>query len=209
MKKIYYLVIMLVTVVCSAKAQNDPNAKKILDDVSTRLKTFKGINAGFNLVSKSGTGKINNRVAGKILVKGNKYYIKQGSAEIFSDGVKTWNYNGNDEVTVTPVNASDNSLTPQTLLTNFYDKDYAYKLVSTTGNSNEIQLLPNDKRKNYKQVNIFVDKTKKMITRARVVDKSNNTIDFTLNNINSAANIPDNTFVFDKSKYKKNIEVIE
>jgi outer membrane lipoprotein-sorting protein len=193
----------------SANAQNDANAKKMLDDVSAKLKTFKGVNAGFNLVSKSRTGTVNNRVAGKILVKGNKYYIKQGGGEIFSDGNKTWNYNGNDEVTVTSVDASDNSLTPQTLLTNFYDKDYAYKLISSAGNFNEIQLVPNDKRKNFKQVNIFIDKTKRMITRARVLDKSNNTLDFTLSNINTTANIPDNTFVFDKNKYKKNIEVIE
>jgi outer membrane lipoprotein-sorting protein len=48
-----------------------------------------------------------------------------------------------------------------------------------------------------------------MITKARVQDKNNNTIDFNLTNINTAVNIPDNTFVFDKKKYKKNIEVIE
>jgi outer membrane lipoprotein-sorting protein len=48
-----------------------------------------------------------------------------------------------------------------------------------------------------------------MITKARVLDKSNNTIEFNLSNVNTAANIPDNTFVFDKNKYKKNIEVIE
>jgi len=209
MKKICYLIIVFLVCIGSADAQNDANAKRVLDDVSARLKTFKGVNASFNLLSKSKAGKVNNRVAGKILVKGNKYYIKQGGGEIFSDGNKTWNYNGNDEVTVTPVDGSDNSLTPQTLLTNFYDRDYAYKLVSSAGNYNEIQLVPNDKRKNFKQVNIFVDKAKRMITRARVVDKSNNTIDFTLSNINTAANIPDNTFVFDKSKYKKQIEVIE
>ncbi len=48
-----------------------------------------------------------------------------------------------------------------------------------------------------------------MNSKAKIVDKSSNTIEITLNTINTNANLPDNTFVFDKSKYKKNIEVIE
>jgi outer membrane lipoprotein-sorting protein len=209
MNNIFYLLITLSLVAYSATAQNDPKAKKILDEVSSRLKSYKGINAGFSLISKSRAGKINNNAAGKILIKGNKYYIRQGAVEIFSDGNKTWNYNGNDEVTVTPVDNSDNALTPQTLFTNFYDKDYTYRLVSSAGNFDEIQLVPNDKRKNFKQLNAFVDKAKMIITRAKIIDKSNNTIDLKLSNINTGANIPDDTFVFNKSKYKKNIEVIE
>lgn len=209
MKKIYYIIIALSLIAGSATAQSDPKAKKVLDAVSAKLKTLKGINANFNLVSKGGTGRVNNNAAGKIYIKGNKYYIKQGATEIFSDGNKTWNYNGNNEVTVTPVDEADNALTPQALLTNFYDNDFTYKLVSSAGNYNQIQLIPVDKRKNYKQLNVFVDKSKLMITKARVQDKNNNTIDFNLTNINTAVNIPDNTFVFDKKKYKKNIEVIE
>jgi len=193
----------------STDAQNDPNAKKILDAVSAKMKTYKGINASFNMVSKGRAGKVNNNATGKISIKGNKYYIKQGATEIFSDGNKTWNYNGNDEVTVNSADGDASALTPQKLLTNFYDKDFTYKLVSTAGNFNQIQLVPTDKRKNFQRVNVFVDKSKMMITRARVLDKSNNTIDFNLSNVNTGANIPDNTFVFNKKKYKKNIEVIE
>jgi outer membrane lipoprotein-sorting protein len=70
-------------------------------------------------------------------------------------------------------------------------------------------MTPNDKRKNFQRVNVFVDKAKMMITKARVLDKSNNTIEFNLSNINTSASIPDNTFVFDVKKYRKNIEVIE
>ncbi|GEO07674.1 LolA family protein [Segetibacter aerophilus] len=209
MKKIYYLIIALTFIAGSASAQSDPNAKKVLDAVSAKLKTFKGVTANFTVVSRGASGKVNHSAAGKIYIKGNKYYIKQGATEIFSDGNKTWNYNGNNEVTVTPVDEADNALTPQTLLTNFYDNDFTYKLVSSAGTYNQIQLIPIDKRKNYKQLNVSVDKSKTMITKARVQDRNNNTIDFNLSNINTAANIPDNTFVFNKNKYKKNIEVIE
>jgi outer membrane lipoprotein carrier protein len=209
MKKLYSLLLALAMFSGLAHAQNDPNAKKVLDAVSAKLKTYKGINANFNYISKSRSGKVNNNVAGKISIKGNKYYIKQGATEIFSNGAKTWNYNGNNEVTVSSVDDNSQTLTPQKLLTNFYDKDFSYKLVSSAGSFNEIEMVPNDKRKNFQKVNVFVDKAKLMITKANILDKSGNTIQFALNNINTNATIPDNAFVFDKGKYKKNIEVIE
>jgi len=209
MNKIYFLLIALAMTAGSAKAQNDPAAKKILDAVKAKVKTYKGINAGFTMLSKSRSGKVNNNVNGKISIKGNKYYIKNGGKEIFSDGNKTWNYNGDNEVTVTAADAEDNELSPQKLLTDFYNKDFTYKLISSAGNFNEIQLTPVDKRKNFQKVNVFVDKSKMMITHAKVVDKSNNTIEFSLKNINTSSDIPDDTFVFNQKKYKKNIEVIE
>lgn len=209
MKYFFYLLITIATLPLHANAQNDPNAKKILDGISAKLKTFKGISASFSLISKGKNGKLNNNIKGSIFIKGNKYYIKQSSTEIFCDGVKTWNYNGNDEVTVTPVDTDVQTLTPQKLLTNFYDKDFNYKLVSSAGEFNEIEMTPNDKRKNFQRVNVYVNKAKTMITKAKVLDKSNNTIEFNLNNINTKASIADSKFVFDKSRYKKTIEVIE
>ncbi len=208
MNKIYFLLLALCLITGSAKAQNDP-AKKILDAVTAKLKTYKGINAGFTLLSRSRSGKINNNVTGKTSIKGNKYYIKEGGTEIFSDGSKIWNYNGNDEVTVTSADEDNQALTPQKLLTGFYDKDFTYKLISSTGKYNEIQLAPVDKRKNFQKINVFVDKSKMLITKAKVVDKSSNTITINLKNINTSANIADDTFVFDQKKYNRNIEVIE
>jgi outer membrane lipoprotein-sorting protein len=209
MKKIYYLLTALLVISSSIFAQNDPNAKKVLDGVSAKLKTFKGITANFSYVSKSRAGKTNNNAIGKISIKGNKYYLQQGKTEIFSNGAKTWNYNGDQEVTITPVEADSKALTPQRLLTNFYDQDFTYKLVSSAGAFHQIDMTPTDKRKNFQKVTVFVDKAKMMVTRATILDKSSNTISFDLRNINTNATIPDATFVFNKNKYKKNIEVIE
>lgn len=208
-KKIYTLLMALSVFTYTVSAANDPNAKKILDQVSAKMKGLKGITANFTYISKARTGKTNSTVNGNISIKGDKYYIKQGEGEIFSNGNKTWNFNGTNEVTVTSNDENDQSLTPQKLLTNFYDKDFAYKLVSSAGSFYEIQMVPVDKRKNYKSVNLFVDKAKMMITRAKILDKSSNTIEFNLKNINTNASIADDTFVFNKNKYKKDIEVIE
>ena len=144
-----------------AVAQNDPNAKKVLDEVSAKLKTLKGVTANFSYTTKDRNKALKGSVKGTISIKGNKYYIKQGTTEIYCNGSKVWNFNGEDEVTVADVEGDDDKmLSPQKLLSNFYDKDFTYKLVGSDATSSEIQMIPTDKRKNFKQVNVFVDKNK-------------------------------------------------
>ena len=69
-------------------------------------------------------------------------------------------------------------------------------------------MIPTDKRKNFKQVTIFIDKSKSLISKADVVDKSDNTIGFTLSNINTNIALPDSKFSFDATKHP-GIEVVE
>ena len=209
MKKMYPLFFLLLGFTGLVKAQNDPNAKKILDGVSAKLKTIKGVSANFSYTTKDRNNALKGSVKGLINIKEEKYYIKQGSTEIFCNGPKTWNYDGDKEVTVADVdNEDDKTLTPQKLLTDFYDKDFTYKLISSAGSFYQIDMLPTDKRRNYKLVSIFVDKAKNLITKAKVTDKSDNIIEFILSGINTTAIIPDSRFIFDASKHP-GVEIVE
>lgn len=204
-----YLILLLFSgVSIISYAQNDPNAKKVLDQVSAKLKSLKGMTASFSYITKDRKNAVKGSVKGTINLKGNKYYVKQGTTEIFCNGNTIWNYNGEQEVTVTQVDGDDDKmLSPQKLLSDFYDKDFTYKLVSSAGSFYEIEMTPTDKRKNFKQVNIFIDKTKMLTTKAKVIDKNDNIIEFTLSNVNTNAAIPDTRFVFDAKKYP-GVEVI-
>ena len=208
MKKIYFLLVALIGFGLMTNAQNDPNAKKILDGVSDKLKTLKGVTANFSYTTKDRKGSLKGSVKGQISIKGDDYYIKQGTTEIFCNGKKVWNYNGEDEVTVADVdNDDERMLTPQKLLSNFYDKDFTYKLTSSSGSAYEIQMALTDPRKNFKQVTVYVDKAKNLIMRSKVIDKSDNLIEFSLSNVNTNATIPDSRFVFDASKHP-GVEVV-
>lgn len=210
MKKLFSALLLVpVFVTVSQAQQNDPNAKKVLDNVSKKLNTLKGITANFSYTTKDRNKAVKGSVKGNISIKGQKYFIKQGTTEIYCNGLKVWNYNGDDEVTVADVDKDDDKmLSPQKLLSNFYDKDFTYKLISSAGSFYEIQMFPTDKRKNFKQVNVFVDKNKNLITKAHVTDKSDNIIEFVLSNLNTNATIPDSKFVFDVAKHK-GVEVVE
>ena len=62
-------------------------------------------------------------------MKGNKYRVTITGQEIFCDGSNISTYDkSTNEVTITKIDPSANSLTPQKIFTNFYDKDYLYKL---------------------------------------------------------------------------------
>ena len=88
MKKFYSFLILLLGFNIAASAQNDPNAKKVLDDVSAKLKTLKGVTASFSYTTKDRNKALKGSVKGTINIKGDKYYIKQGSTEIFCNGAK-------------------------------------------------------------------------------------------------------------------------
>lgn len=192
----------------SGVSAQDAAAKAILDKASNKIKTLKGITANFSYVTKNKNNVKKGSVNGTISIKNQKYFIKQGSTEIISNGVKVWNYGGDKEVTVSTIDNDAQTLTPQKLLTNFYDKDFTYKLVRTAGAYNEIEMTPVDKRKNFKQVNIFISKANNLVSKARIIDKADNIIEFELKNINTAANLSDNLFVFDISKHP-GVELIE
>jgi outer membrane lipoprotein-sorting protein len=205
MKRILLIFIVVLGWLPQINAQNDKAAKKVLDAVSTKIKTLKAITATFTLQSISSKGKNNGTKVGTVSLKGQKYTMKQNKVEIICDGTKIYNYDGNKTITVTGVNDEGSTLSPQILLSNFYDKDYTYKLISSKGNFHEIELVPIDKRKNVQKINIFIDKEKSFITKAKVLDKSNNTIQLTISNTNTNAILSDNLFQFNKAKYPKTL----
>jgi outer membrane lipoprotein carrier protein len=208
MKKVYSLIIVFLAILNFSFAQ-DPAAKKVLDGVSAKVKGLKGITANFAIQSVTSKGKSNGTKSGSISIKGQKYFLKQGRTEIISDGKTVWNYDGSKTITVSSAEDNTNTLSPQNLLSNFYDKDFSYKLVSSAGKTYEIEMYPTDKRKNFEKVTVYVDKAQNLITKARIVDKAKNTVQFTMSNLKTNAAISDNTFVFNKAKYPKDVEVID
>ncbi|GAB2651895.1 LolA-like putative outer membrane lipoprotein chaperone [Flavihumibacter cheonanensis] len=208
MNKILTLVALLIGFgsVNISQAQSDPAAKQILDGVSAKFKTFKAVQSGFTLKVEDGKGKVQGEKSGVVFMKGGKYRVNISGQEIYSDGTNVWTYDkGANEVTITKMEGGQNSLTPQKLFTNFYDKDFLYKLngEKKVGNRQmqEIELTPIDKSKAFHKVYLLVDKAQKSIFSAKILEKNGNVYTYTVSNFNGKAVIPDAQFVFDKKKY--------
>lgn len=193
--------------------QSDPEAKRILDAVSARFKTFTVPQATFTYQVENAQGKPLSTKKGSVIMKGNKFKVSMDGMEIFSDGRTIWNYDKSaNEVTVNNLNESGSGMTPQKMFTNFYDKDFFYKLNGTkkvgAKTVQEIELTPADKTRPYHKVYVMVDKGTNTIHSAKFLEKSGGRYSYIINSIKPKATIADTEFVFNKAKYP-GVEVVD
>jgi len=183
--------------------QSDPAAKKILDGVSAKFKTFKSIKANFKIVIENNVGKVIGTKTGIVYLKGTKYRISVVKGqEVFCDGNNVWTYTKADnEVVISKLDAGNNTITPQKLFTNFYDKDFLYKLNGEVAGKQEIELTPIDKTKPFFKVLVNVDKKNQTIASTKVFEKAGNRYTSSVGAMNTSAVIADAQFVFDVKKY--------
>ena len=187
--------------------KSDPDAKKILDAVSSKFKTFKTVQGKFSLKIENAAGKVLGIKTGNVYMKGSKYRISVTGQEIFSDGSNIWTLDkASKEVTISKIDPSANSLTPQKLFTNFYDKDFLYKLNGTTKSVSEIELTPIDKTKPFFKILLYVDKNS--ISTTKLFEKTGNKYTYSTTSLTPNANVPDATFIFDSKKYP-GVEVVD
>jgi len=215
MKSLIVLISTFFIATISFSQQNDPAAKKVLDGVSAKFKTFKAVQASFTLRQEDAKGSLLGTKKGTVSLKGSRYRVSIAGTgqEIFCDGTNIWTYDKSaNEVTITKPDPSASTISMQKLFTSFYDKDFLYKLngdkVVNKKTLQEIEMTPTDKNKPFHKVYVLVDKKSQTINSTRILDKSGNVMVYTVNTMNGNANIPDNLFVFDKSKFP-GVEVVD
>ena len=211
MKKIMITALFFGSLI-AAKAQdnsigkNDPDAKKVLDQLSTKMKSFKSIQADFTLRIENAAGKVEGSKKGIVYLKGTQYHISITGQEIFCDGKNSWTYDkSTNEVTINKVDPTVKTITPEKFFTNFYDKDFLYKLNGDVKQGNktlqEIELTPVDKTKNFYKVYLYIDKKTKTIYSLKSLEKNGSKDIITVDKLNGNTVISDDFFVFNKAKY--------
>ena len=194
---------------CSVQAQppksmgsSDPEAKKILDAVSAKFKTFKSVQSKFTLKIENSSNKVMGTKSGTVYMKGTKYRINVTGQEIFCDGSNVWTVDkAAKEITINKLDPSNNTITPQKLFTNFYDKDFLYKLNSDAKGVQEIELTPIDKSKLFHKVIVYINKATQTITATKVFEKAGNRYTYTVSGMDTKSVIPDTQFVFNQKNY--------
>lgn len=183
------------------------DAKKILDGVSAKFKTFKTVQSKFTLKIENASGKVLGNKTGTVYMKGNKYRVSVTGQEIFCDGANIWTLDkAANEVTITKIDPSANSITPQKLFTNFYDKDFTYKLTSNTAAGQQIELTPVDKAKPFNKVVVSIKNSN--IVSTKVFEKAGNRYTYSTSGLSPNVSVADALFVFDAKKYP-GVEVVD
>jgi len=220
MKKIVLIGMLMGGMVCSGMAQtrgslgqNDPKAKAVLDNVSKKFKSLKTVVANFVLKIQGGNNSVSDSKKGTVYLKGSKYKVAMEGQEIISDNKTSWTYAKDvNEVTINNVDQSATTITPAKLFTNFYDKDFLYRLDAETTEKGKtlqnIEMTPTDKTKNIFKVVLSVDKKNQNIAKMKVFEKNGNQYTYEITNFTPNSNLSDATFAFDPKKYP-GVEVVD
>ena len=198
---VFFLFIGLLT-----QAQDAKKAKELLDEVSSKVKSYTNIVIEFKYTLNNPKENINQESKGNVALDGNLYNLNfMGVTKIF-DGKKVYTIVPEDEeITITNYNANDeNAITPNKMLT-FFNSGYKYgwdELQNIKGRKIQyINLTPNSTKDQRKEILIGIDVQTKHIYTIIEVGKNGTKTTLTVNSFKTNQPLSKNHFTFTKSKY--------
>ncbi|MBX7183014.1 MAG: outer membrane lipoprotein carrier protein LolA [Bacteroidia bacterium] len=197
------------------QAASPEKAKKILDEVSAKTKSYTTIQASFTYSLENKQSKVNEKQTGTLILKGQKFRLTLANQEVISDGKTVWVYmKESNEVqikTVEDFNA-ESDINPTKIFTVYeqgFKFDYVKEATVNGKNLATVDLLPLDpKKKNYSRVRLEIDKVSKQIVSTKSFGKDGNTYTLTVSKFSTNQVFDDKQFTFDKSKYP-GVEVVD
>ncbi len=205
--KVMFSFLAVLFLFSSLNAQSgDSNAKQILDKASAKIKSYKSLQVQFSYQLQDANGTSQGIKKGTVSLKGTKYLVQLNGQEIYCDGKTIWTYDkSSNEVTITKVDLSSTTWSAQKLFTDFYDKDFLYKVNGEQNSGGktlvEIEMTPNDKTQNFHKVYLYVDKKTFIVSPIKVLDKNGNRYIYTVLSLNGNAGLSDASFIFDKARH--------
>lgn len=199
------LFITLLVLSCTSQAQ-DKKAKALLDQVTSKIKSYSSINIDFKYSLSNAKENINQDSKGNVILKGNQFVLNfMGVTKIF-DGKKNYTIVPEDEeVTISKVNENDNSaVTPSKMLT-FFNSGYKYNLDEITNIKGRkiqyVKLIPINPKDQRKEILLGIDSQTKNIYNLIEIGKKGTKTTLTVNSFKTNQPLSKNQFTFVKSKY--------
>ena len=194
--------------------QQDPEAKKILDQAAEKTKSFKTIQVDYELKVTDRKENTNSSSKGKIIIKGNKYRLEAPETVVYFDGKTMWTYNEDiKEVTITEPDMQDEDFlsNPAKILT-WYNRDFKYRYDRKTQQDGtevyEIDLFPNKLDQPYSRIKLFINTGDLLLHTVKSFGKDGIDYSIHLENYVTDSDLSDSLFTFDPAKHKK-VEIVD
>ena len=189
-------------------AQNtSAEAKELLDEVSTKVKSYDNISIDFKYVLHNEEENINQETRGDVIMQGDKYRLNiLGATRIF-DGKTMYSISPDDEeVTISSESPDDeNNITPSKMLS-FYEDGYSYKMdIEQNIKGRMIQyisLTPIDSNSEISDVLLGIDVQTKHIYNLIEIGKNGTKTTLTVNSFKTNETLSEALFSFDEKKYE-------
>jgi hypothetical protein len=189
----------------------DAKAKKILDQLSAKTKTFKNLYAEFVLVMERKAEKSKESQNGKIWVKGAKFKLDLANQLVINDGKTVYTVlHDASEVQISNADEKkkEDAITPANIFT-MYEKGFKYEFVkeqtTKAGRSEQhIKLFPLEpKKKNFHTVLLILDKQKNQLVSIKVFAKDGQETTYTIKKFTPNDKFGDEAFAFSAKAYPK------
>lgn len=209
---------LFILILCSVSLkvflQQDPEAKKILDQAAEKTKSFQTIQVSYKLTVEDRKEKTSSVSEGKIKIKGDKYRLDAAESVVCFDGKTMWTYNEDvNEVIITEPDMEDEDFlsNPAKILT-WYNRDFKYKYVSRSGlnghEMHEIHLFPNNLNQPYSRIKVHIAAKDALLYLIKSVGKDGIDYSIQLTDYITNRELNDALFTFDPEKYRK-VEIVD
>ncbi len=201
-------VVLLILAVCSISLAPAQDAKTLLNEVSTKVKSYNNIVIDFKWNLNNVKENVNQDTRGDVSIQGDNYLLHMLGVTRMFDGKKIYTINPEDEeVTISNYSPEDDKeVTPSKLLT-FYEKGYTYKMDITQNVKGRkvqyVKLIPIDSKAEIKDILLGIDMQSKHIYRLIQTDANGTKYTLTVNSFKTNQPLSKTLFTFDEARYKK------
>ncbi len=204
MKKLALLLIAFVTL--GTQAQNSQKAEDLLNDVSSKVKSYDNMVIDFKYSLENTAEDVSQETRGDVSIKGDKYLLNlMGTTQMF-DGKKIYTIIPEDEeINISTYNPDEsNSITPSKMFT-FYEEGYNYEWDGTQNVKGRtiqyIKLTPKDSNAEVKNILLGIDNQTKNIYNLIQTQENGTKITITVKSFKTNQPIAKNLFTFDQDRY--------
>lgn len=204
MKKIVFVFILII--INKVYSQSSEDAKKLLDDVSTKISSFESISFDFTYSLNNKEEQIKQETNGSVTVSGDNYKLNYlGLVQIF-DGKNIYTIiPENEEITISKADReNDIGINPSKLLT-FYKSGYNYfmdiKQKHLDKSIQFIKLVPYDKNSDLNYLLLGIDINTKDIFRLIEIGKNQTITTLTINNQKTNLKLEQSFFTINLEDY--------
>ncbi len=194
--------------------QQDPEAKKILDQAAEKTRSYQTIQVSYKLTVDDRKEKTSSFSEGHIKIKGEKYRLEAPESIVYFDGKTMWTYSEDiNEVTITEPDMEDEDfLSNPAKILNWYNRDFKYRYVQKAVlnglEMHEIDLFPNNLEQPYSRIKIYISVSDMLLYLIKSIGKDGIDYSVQLSDYMTNKELGDELFVFDSSKFKK-VEIVD
>ena len=206
MKNISILIIAILSIF-SVNAQDATKAKTLLNEVSSKVKSYDNMVIDFKYSLENTAEKMSQETRGDVSINDNRYVLNlMGTTQIF-DGKKIYTIIPEDqEINISDyVAEDDNNITPSKMLT-FYENGYTYKWDITQDIKGRkiqyIKLTPIDSKAEVKNILLGIDSQTKHIYNLIQTQDNGTKITITIKSFKTNQPLSKNLFTFNEDRYK-------